>query len=405
MPRDLLCFSHLRWDFVYQRPNHLMARAARDRRVFFIEEPVFEDRDSMTFDRVDRDGVHVVTPRLPARDAETPEPGLRRMIDRLVWQFGLDQPVVWYYTPMALPWTHHLARSATVFDCMDHLAGFKGAPAGLLTLEADLLRRADLVLTGGAQLFDAKRSVHPNVHCFPSSVDVVHFGAARGDSKEPDDQASIAHPRLGYCGVIDERMDLEIVAATAKSHPEWQFVMLGPVVKIETDTLPNAANIHYLGMKPYAELPAYLAGWDVAIMPFAHNEATRYISPTKTPEYLAAGRPVASTSIHDVVEPYERLGLVEIGDGPAGFADACARALGTHLPSLLEEADRLLAKMSWDRTWRAIDDLVTAAVEGRAAEADDQRRDEVAAPARALVDTTRRSGAATPAARSLAALE
>ena len=405
MRRDLLCFSHLRWDFVYQRPNHLMARAARERRVFFVEEPVFEDRESVRFDPVDRDGVQVVTPRLPARDAENPEPSLKRMIDRLVGQFGLDEPVVWYYTPMALPWTDHLARSATVFDCMDHLAGFKGAPSGLRTLEADLLRRADLVLTGGAQLYNAKRTRHPNVHCFPSSVDVAHFGAARGRMREPADQASIAHPRLGYCGVIDERMDPEIVAAAAATHPEWQFVMLGPVVKIDPGTLPKAANIHYLGMKTYDDLPAYLSGWDVAIMPFAHNEATRYISPTKTPEYLAAGRPVASTSIHDVVEPYERLGLVEIGDGATGFADACQRALATHLPSLTDRADALLAEMSWDRTWASIDTLLTAAIESRRAGTDDQLTAAVLAPAHALLGASRGQGAGTPAARSLAALE
>src|SRR4051812_12831420 len=144
--RDLVCLSHLRWDFVYQRPNHLMARAARDRRVFFIEEPIFEDRGSMSFEPVERDGVQGVTPRLPAWDAEDPQASLKRMIDGIVWQYGVDDLVLWYYTPMALPWTDHLARSATVFDCMDHLAGFKGAPAGLLTLEMDLLRRADLVL-------------------------------------------------------------------------------------------------------------------------------------------------------------------------------------------------------------------------------------------------------------------
>lgn len=405
MPRDLLCFSHLRWDFVYQRPNHLMARAARGRRVFFVEEPIFEDRESMTFDPVDRDGVQVVTPRLPTWDAKDPQPNLKRMIDRLVWQSGMDDPVLWYYTPMALPWTDHLARSATVFDCMDHLAGFKEAPTDLLRLEADLLRRADLVLTGGAQLYEAKRTAHQNVHCFPSSVDVGHFGAARGDLAEPADQAPIPHPRLGYCGVIDERMDLEIVAAAAARNPEWQFVMVGPVVKIDPATLPRAANIHYLGMKTYDELPAYLAGWNVAIMPFAHNEATRYISPTKTPEYLAAGRPVASTSIHDVVEPYERLGLVEIGDGETGFADACARALATDLPGLNARADRVLAEMSWARTWTAIDALVTAAIEGRRADANESLVAAVQTQTHGLVGPARRRGTGPAVATPIAALE
>jgi UDP-galactopyranose mutase len=381
-----------------------MARAARDRRVFFIEEPTFDDRGSVTFDVVDHDGLHVVTPRLPASEAEDPHASLRRVIDRLVWQFGVDDPVLWYYTPMALPWTDHLARSATVFDCMDHLAGFKDAPVGLLTLEANLLRRADLVLTGGAQLYKAKRTAHRNVHSFPSSVDVAHFGAARGTVKEPADQADIAGPRLGYCGVIDERMDLEIVAAAAASHREWQFVMLGPVVKIDPETLPRAANIHYLGAKSYDELPPYLAGWDAAIMPFAHNEATRYISPTKTPEYLAAGRPVASTSIHDVVEPYERLGLVEIGDGATGFADACERALAVDRSRLVEKADRLLAEMSWDRTWRAIDALITAAVTNRAVDVDESLVTAVA-PRSALVSAARRDRVGPAVGHPIAALE
>ncbi len=384
MPRDLLCFSHLRWDFVYQRPNHLMARAARDRRVFFIEEPTFDDRDSMTFESVDRDGVRVVIPRLPASAAADPEPALARMVDRLVWEFGVDDPVLWYYTPMALPWTEHLDRSATVFDCMDNLAGFKGAPAGLVALERDLVRGADLILTGGAQLHAAKRVAHPNVSCFPSSVDVAHFARARAATIDPADQVGIAHPRLGYCGVIDERMDLDLVAAAAASHPEWQFVLLGPVVKIDPETLPRLPNLHYLGLKTYEELPAYLAGWDGALMPFAHNEATRYISPTKTPEYLAAGLPVASTSIHDVVEPYGRLGLVEIGDGPA-FVEACQRALSIDRVAHRTSADDLLATMSWDRTWAGIDALVSQAVERRAAEHRPTATDDV--PAAGLLGT------------------
>jgi UDP-galactopyranose mutase len=400
VPRDLLCFSHLRWDFVYQRPNHLMARAARNRRVFFVEEPIFDDRDSMTFDPVAHDGVQVITPRLPAWDADDPQPTLKRMIDRVVWQYGLDDPVVWYYTPMTLPWTDHLARSATVFDCMDHLAGFKGAPAGLLTLEAELLRRADLVLTGGAQLYAAKRTAHQNVHCFPSSVDVAHFGSARTSTVEPADQAAIPHPRFGYCGVIDERMDLDLVAAAAAARPDWHFVMLGPVVKIDPAGLPQAPNIHYLGMKSYEELPGYLAGWDVAIMPFAHNEATRYISPTKTPEYLAAGLPVVSTGIHDVVEPYGRRGLVEIGDGAPEFIAACDRALATDLSSHTARADVHLSQMSWDRTWASIDSLLTATIEARTIEAPALPRPDLlpAAPRLGRTVGARRAGIRTPAA-------
>ena len=334
MSRDLLCFSHLRWDFVYQRPNHLMARAARDRRVFFFEEPTFDEGGAAGLDLAEREGVTVVTPRLPSTESDHPQESLRRLVDDLVRLADIKDPVLWYYTPMALEWSDHLARSLTVFDCMDHLAGFKGAPQGLVAQEGRLLDRADLVLTGGAQLYAAKRRGHTNVHCFPSSVDVNHFRKARRGLIDPADQTAIPHPRFGYCGVIDERLDLDLVAATAASRLDWQFVMIGPVVKVDPASLPQGVNIHYLGMKRYEELPAYLGGWDVGIMPFAHNDATRYISPTKTPEYLAAGLRVASTSIHDVVEPYGRTGLAQIGDGGAGFLEACTQALATDSSSI-----------------------------------------------------------------------
>ncbi|MFL5677637.1 MAG: glycosyltransferase family 1 protein [Chloroflexota bacterium] len=365
--RDIVCFSHLRWDFVYQRPNHLMARAARRGRVFFVEEPTFEDETRSTFAVVVRDGVTVITPKLPVAVAPDPHTSLKKVLDDVVRLFDIVDPILWYYTPMALPWTDHLSRSVTLFDCMDHLAGFNGAPPEMLALESALMERADLVLTGGVQLYKAKRAAHPDVHCFPSSVDVDHFASARWIETEPADQAAIAHPRLGYCGVIDERMDMELVARAAAAHPEWQLLMLGPVVKIDPASLPRPANVHYLGPKAYAELPGYLSGWDVGIMPFAHNEATRFISPTKTPEYLAAGLTVASTTIDDVVEPYGNHGLVEIGDGSDGFVAACERALSHDRSAHRRAAGAFLAKTSWDRTWVAIDALLEDLLDRRTA--------------------------------------
>jgi hypothetical protein len=356
--RDIVCFSHLRWDFVYQRPNHLMARAARQGRVFFVEEPMFEGEAGSTFAVVVRDGVTVITPKLPVSVASDPDPSLKKVIGDVLRLFDISEPILWYYTPMALPWTDHLPRCATIFDCMDHLAGFKGAPPAMVTLESKLMERADLVLTGGVQLYKAKRAAHPDVHCFPSSVDVDHFASARWIETDPADQAAIAHPRLGYCGVIDERMDMDLVAEAAAAHPEWQLVMLGPVVKINPASLPRAENVHYLGPKTYAELPGYLSGWDVGIMPFAHNEATKFISPTKTPEYLSAGLTVASTTIDDVVDPYGTQGLVEIGDGAGGFVAACERALARERVAHRRAAGAFLARMSWDRTWVAIDALL-----------------------------------------------
>jgi UDP-galactopyranose mutase len=259
---------------------------------------------------------------------------------------------------MALSFTTHLTPDAVVYDCMDELSGFAGAPAELKTYEAELLKRADLVFTGGQSLYEAKRHTHDNIHPFPSSVDVEHFAQARRIGSDPEDQADIPHPRLGFFGVIDERMDLELLAGIAAARPAWHFVMLGPVVKIDPAVLPRRPNIHYLGAKTYQQLPYYIAGWDVALLPFARNEATRYISPTKTPEYLAAGKPVVSTSIRDVVRPYAHQGLARIADSVDGFVEACEAALTEDAVGRLRDADVFLRQTSWDGTWAQMRQLV-----------------------------------------------
>lgn len=358
MSRDLVCFSHLRWDFVYQRPNHLMARAARDRRVFFVEEPLFGQCAEARLESTVRGGVCVVTPHLPAGLA--PAAVTRTMADLMAKLFvdqRIEAPNLWYYSPMALGWTRHLPAKALIYDCMDYLAGFRGAPPELLDHEAELLARADLVFAGGASLHERIRTRHPNGHCLPSSVDIAHFGQARGELREPADQAAIPKPRLGYAGVIDERLDLALIASVAEARPDWQIVLVGPIAKIAPESLPQAPNIHLLGMKKYEELPAYLAGWTVGWMPFARNEATRYISPTKTPEYLAAGLPVVSTSIRDVVEPYGKGGLVAIADTVAETVPAINRILAGDVPDRAK-VDAFLAIRSWDRTWSAMDQFL-----------------------------------------------
>lgn len=365
MRAPVVCFSHLRWDFVYQRPNHLMARAARECPVWFVEEPERQDAlDEPAVAVTRRDGLTVVRPRVPARLAPAEATrALAGLVDRLVEGERIHRPVTWYYTPMALPWTEHLPARAVVYDVMDELRSFRGAPPELLGLERRLLRRADLVFTGGRMLHEAKRALHRNVHLFPSSVDRAHFAAAREAAADPADQAPVPHPRLGYHGVIDERLDLELLGELARRRPGWQFVLVGPIAKIDPADIPDLPNVHHLGLKPYAELPAYLAGWDVAIMPFARNEATRHISPTKTPEYLAGGRAVVSTSIADVVEPYGRLGLARIADDPDGWEAAVEDALAAGAPDP-ERVDAFLARTSWDRTWAAMRALVDEVVAG-----------------------------------------
>jgi UDP-galactopyranose mutase len=247
---------------------------------------------------------------------------------------------------------------------MDELSGFKGAPSGLCELEKELLTRADVVFTGGQALFEAKRDLHHNIHAFPSSVDKEHFGQARLPLPEPAEQSHIPHPRLGFFGVIDERMDLTLLEEVARLRPDWQLVMIGPVVKIDEKDLPRLPNIHYLGGKSYAELPGYVAGWDVALMPFAKNDATRFISPTKTPEYLSAGKPVVSTSIRDVVRPYSVQGLAHIADTPLDFVAACETCLKEPRERFLRRADAFLARMSWDRTWAEMASLMQQAADG-----------------------------------------
>jgi glycosyltransferase involved in cell wall biosynthesis len=364
----VVCLSHLRWNFVYQRPQHLLSRCAREQRVVFFEEPVLDAREPELELRVEG-AVTVAVPHLAADTApDVAELAQRKMIDRILYELDNPRPVLWYLTPMAISFTHHVKPRAVVYDCMDELSLFHGAPPVLKDREALLLKHADVVFTGGHSLYEYKRahSQHRNIHPFPSSVDVAHFGRARHAIAEPADQAEIPYPRIGFFGVIDERMDLALITELADQRPDLQLVILGPVVKIAADSLPRRPNVHWLGSKRYDELPAYLAGWDVAMLPFARNDSTRFISPTKTPEYLAAGKPVVSTSITDVVRPYGREGLAWIADSAGEFAAAIDEALRSDRVARLAHADAFLAGLSWDRTWNQMWSHVRRAIETRA---------------------------------------
>jgi len=356
-PTNLICFSHLRWNFVFQRPQHLMSRFARDMHVIYWEEPVDiapgETAYLMVREADDARGVIVVVPHLPqGMPEDAREAALSRLLDAHVAALR-GSLITWYYTPMMLPFSRHLDADVTVFDAMDELSKFRFAPVKLLELEQELIDKADLVFTGGTSLYEAKKHRHPDVHCFPSSVDRAHFAKARSTLFDPADQDDLPRPRLGFYGVIDERFDTELLDQVAAMRPNWSFVMVGPVVKISEDDLPKRPNIHYLGGKTYAELPAYLSGWDVALMPFAMNESTEFISPTKTPEYLAGGKPVVSTPVKDVVRHYGHLEGVNIAATADEFVAACDEALElTRNPEggWLAEADLMLSATSWDTT-------------------------------------------------------
>jgi UDP-galactopyranose mutase len=365
---DLVCFSHLRWDFVYQRPQHLLSRSAKSRRVFFIEEPVFGNCSMRLMVREEEPGLHIVVPHLPdgLRSEVAINAVMKEMTRQLFNDHDINDYVFWYYTPMALRFTDHFTPVATVYDCMDELSAFKGAHSHLPLLEKELFQNVDLVFTGGQSLYEAKRDQHPAVHAFPSSIDASHFGKARKTVVDPEDQKHIPHPRLGFFGVIDERFDVELLNQIATQRPDWHFIMIGPVVKIDPETLPKHANIHYLGGKKYGELPDYLAGWDIALLLFARNESTRFISPTKTPEYLAAGKPVISTSIRDVVRPYGELKLVEIADTAEEFIAAAEKLLAkTDHSEWLQAVDTFLENISWDKTWAQMSELIDQAIQKR----------------------------------------
>ena len=330
-----------------------MSRFAASGRVIFWEEPEAiapGGKPDLGIARCPVSRVVVVTPYLPeGLDDEAQECALKALLDDFL--AGESVPLVrWYYTPMMLPFSRHLDAACTVYDCMDELANFRFAPPQLLGLEQELFDAADLVFTGGYSLYEAKKDRHPRVHAFPSSVDRAHFALARA----ADGDGRRAGPaRLGFFGVVDERMDLGLIAALADAHPLWSIEIVGPVAKIDPADLPVRPNLHYPGACTYAELPGHLGDWDVALMPFAINDATRFISPTKTPEYLAGGRPVVSTPIADVVRHYGDLDAVFIADGAEAFVQACEEALALVRSGnldWLDAADLKLSSLSWDLT-------------------------------------------------------
>jgi glycosyltransferase involved in cell wall biosynthesis len=368
---NLVVFSHLRWGFVHQRPQHLLTRLAGKWRVFYIEEPV--QCSGPAFVEVQHHGLHltVLVPHTPIN-----MPGfhddqltvLEPLILNWLLQAQVVDPVVWLYTPLALPLAQALKPSCLVYDCMDELSAFKDVSRQLRQRESALMRQAALVFTGGPSLYEAKRHLHPNAHCLPGSVDARHFSPSNLQVGSPAQlavqalQGDLTKPRLGFYGVIDERLDLLLVAQLADQHPEWQLVMVGPVVKIDPSSLPQRPNIHWLGIQAYERLPHFLAGWDVCLMPFALTEATRFISPTKTLEYMAAEKPVVSTAVKDVVWLYGH--AVEVAISPQAFIEACERVLSEDLKARCERAQEMLTTVStssWERSALSVHRLMSEA--------------------------------------------
>lgn len=365
-PKNLICFSHLRWNFVYQRPQQIITKLSESFDTFFIEEPIFDAEDQAYFSSSQiNSSLSVLVPHLlPGLTAEEQILQQELLLKNIIKTDRVKEFIFWYYTPMALEFTGAFSPALIVYDCMDELSAFKFAPEKLKALEFKLMEKADLVFTGGHTLYQEKKKYHSNIHPFPSSIDKNHFGKARNAAGSPQDQQDIEGVKLGFFGVIDERFDIDLIKKMAEIRPEWQFILIGPVVKIEPKSLPNANNIHYLGKRLYDELPAYLSGWDIALIPFLLNESTKYISPTKTPEYLAAGIPVISTPIRDVVSPYGMRKLVDIGSTAQEFVALAESELAmTEKGRWLAHVDDFLKDMSWDNTARDMFDLMEQQLE------------------------------------------
>ncbi len=369
---NLVVFSHLRWDFVYQRPQHILSRLARQHPVVYVEEPVFDQGPAYLEQWTPAANVRVLRPHTPVRAAGFHDDQLSflaPLIETHLQDHRIGDYAAWFHTPMALPLMAALEPSAVVYDCMEEFSASRSAPRQMQQRESALLRRADLVLTSGPSLYEAKRSANPNVICVPGAVDAAHFerrsalGKRHLVARAEELQGALPQPRLGYYGVLDERLDLDLVRALADTDPSWQIVMVGPVVDIDPARLPRRPNIHWLGPQSYDLLPQLAAGWNVCLMPFALNEATRRITPTKTLEYMAAGRAVVTTAVPDVVA---LLGdVVRVGLDAASFVHACRVALGETGPM---QADRLrrtaasVARCSWDNTARVIRQALETAV-------------------------------------------
>ncbi len=372
-PPVLLVFSHLRWAFVHQRPQHLLSRLAAHWQVLYVEEPVHCAGPGWLEERQPCAGVTVLVPHTPQKTTGFDDEQ-QTWVHLLLFGWLQDQPldvdVAWLYTPLALPLAQASLASCIVYDCMDELTGFKNAPPQLRQREQALMEVAGLVLTGGPSLYRARSALHPNVHCLPSAVDAAHYSPCSLEAGNPHAlqadslQAHLPHPRLGYFGVIDERLDIELLAHLADAHPEWAIVMVGPVVKIDPASLPRRNNIHWLGMQPYALLPYLLAGWDLCLMPFALNDATRFISPTKTLEYMAGDKPVVSTAVCDVVTLFGSAVEVVRGDRD-DFVTACEGVLAEDAAARYVRAQKMLQAVSaysWDRSAAAVHRLLLKAL-------------------------------------------
>jgi glycosyltransferase involved in cell wall biosynthesis len=371
----IIVHCHLCWDWVWQRPQQFISRLSRRHKILFVEtigpDPELAAPLARFHQAPDHPNITILRLQFPAwrwGDGEYVDAERRRLVQEFLAgpvAGEFENPVQWFYDPMAVSaFAGHLDEVLTVYDCMDELSKFRCAPPDIIQREAELLARADVVFTGGRKLFESKSRFHDNCHFYGCGVDSAHFGKAReSGTKVPEDLAALPKPVLGYFGVVDERMDYDLIDCLAKENPKWSIAMVGPVLKVEAGSLPRRANLHWLGQRAYAELPAICRGLDVCLMPFARNESTEYINPTKALEYMATGRMIVSTDVPDVVSNFGS--VVKIASTPEEFISHCRQAVSQPDAEAIERGLKMASENSWESIVTRLEKHIKQALRSR----------------------------------------
>jgi glycosyltransferase involved in cell wall biosynthesis len=371
----IIVHSHLGWDWVWQRPQQFHSRLSKTHPVLFVEGPIPSEeveKSRVTLREIsDYPNIVVLQMVVPASRFRTDGAWVdteRRRLVQTVLEGPLgrsfENPVQWFYDPMAVTaFLGHMDESAVVYDCMDELSQFKGAPRELVRRERELLNAADVVFAGGPKMARSKARFNSNCHSYGCGVDIKHFGKARhAATKVPQDVAQLSGPVLGYIGVVDERLDYDLLANLADHNPAWSIAIVGPHTKVDPADFPKRDNLHFLGGRDYSQLPAYAKAFDVCMMPFAKNEATEYINPTKALEYMATGRPIVSTDVEDVVLQFSD--VVEIAVTHDEFIAGCERSIAQPSLRRINAGLKMAKNNSWDsivaQLERHVEDILTS---------------------------------------------
>ena len=364
----IICLSHLKWErTLFQRPQQLMQQMSHRRKVLYVAvcglreflAALLRGRIRELYGRHNENLTYLNLPHL-LFFSRLPLIGplaswlTASALKALARRRGLGEATLWLYFPRFVESLKHFPHRQLVYDCMDFFEGFSSTDAGIRDDEQRLLRQADLVFTGGKSLQRAREGVNPRTYCFPSGVEFEHFHqAAQTATAIPEDIQRLPRPILGYFGAVDERIDFALLASVCRQRPQWSVVLLGP--RIMQQPLPESLpNFHYLGKKDYGQLPHYLKAFDVCLMPFVISELTQRISPTKTPEYLAGGKPVVSTAIPDVVADYSD--LVRIAQTPEEFIAMTEEALSASGSDTGAELQQQFQEKAKAKSWSWIAD-------------------------------------------------